>query len=66
MTFQAIEGRVHFDGKPIREITRARIKTALRDMREEANSSARDKLDALWMSLIRASVEANHQMRKAA
>jgi hypothetical protein len=65
--FTAQDGRVVFDGQPIREITRARIKSALTAMGEKtANVATLNRLGDVWMSLIRASIEANNQNRKAA
>ena len=67
MTFTAINGQVAFEGRIVREITRARIKSALRAMGDRtANVEALNRLDSVWMQLIRASVEANNQNRKAA
>lgn len=65
--FQAHAGVVTFDGKPIREITRARIKDELTALgARTANVEALDRLGMVWMSLIRASINANNQARKAA
>ena len=65
--FHAEAGAVLFQGEPVREITRVRIKQALKSMGDRtSNVEALNRLDGVWMSLIRASVEANNQLRKAA
>lgn len=67
MTFQAINGRVFFEGQPLPEITRVRIKQALKAMGERtSNVETLNRLDSVWMQLTRATVNANNQNRKAA
>ena len=62
--FTARDGQVEFDGRPLRQITRARIKTQLRAMGETTrNVETLNRLDGVWMQLIRASINANNQAR---
>lgn len=65
--FTADAGHVLFEGRPLRQITRARIKTALEAMgRETAHVPTLDRLGGLYIQLIRASINANNQRRQAA
>lgn len=65
--FTAADGVVLFDGIPLRQITRARIKNALEAMgRETVHVPTLDRLGGLYIQLIRASINANNQTRKAA
>jgi hypothetical protein len=65
--FTAQDGRVVFDGQPLPEITRVRIKQALKSMGEKtSNVETLNRLDSVWMQLTRATVNANNQNRKAA
>lgn len=65
--FIAVNGAVTFEGRPIREITRARIKSWLVERaRLIAGVEPLNRLDSVWMQLTRASINANNQARKAA
>lgn len=62
--FTADAGHVLFEGRPLRQITRARIKSQLQAMGETTrNVETLNRLHGVWMQLIRASVEANNQAR---
>lgn len=62
--FTAADGVVLFDGRPLRQITRARIKSQLRAMGATTrNVETLNRLDGVWMQLIRASINANNQAR---
>lgn len=66
-TFTADAGHVLFEGRPLRQITRARIKSQLRAIGETTrNVETLNRLDGVWMQLIRASINANNQRRQAA
>jgi hypothetical protein len=65
--FTAQDGAVWFEGQPLPEITRVRIKQALKSMGEQtSNVETLNRLDSVWMQLTRATVNANNQNRKAA